>query len=154
MNIPKFGSEICQILQLFDCLAVLALLFNCSEPESITKTLDSIRRNEALPKRLRSYQILLGAYANRLTPILGDDPSTSSSGIPQPLQTDMSPILGDAPSTSSSCIPQPLRTDLTPSQYFHDFIQPWIEEYNVQMIGGCCGVSPQHIAFISKQIDK
>jgi methionine synthase I (cobalamin-dependent) len=106
-------------------------LFNCSEPESITKALDAIRKSEQLLTRLRSHQILLGAYANRLTPIQEDAPSTSFSGTPQPM-----------------------RTDLIPSQYFHDFICPWTQEYNVQVIGGCCGVSPQHIAFISKQMYK
>jgi S-methylmethionine-dependent homocysteine/selenocysteine methylase len=113
----------------FDFFVVLALLFNCSEPESITRTLEAIRHDATLLSRLRSHQILLGAYANRLAPIPNVSLSTSSSGTPQPL-----------------------RTDLTPPQYYHDFIQPWIQEYNVQVIGGCCGVSPQHIAFINKQL--
>ena len=48
---------------------VLAILFNCSEPESITLALARIAADSILSNRLQASGVLLGAYANRLTQV-------------------------------------------------------------------------------------
>jgi len=115
------------IFQLID--AVLAVLVNCSEPESITKALQAIRGNDALCETLSTEGVLLGAYANRLTPV---DPNWTME---------------------DSEAPQPLRTDLDPVHYCDDFAVRWVD-LNVQVVGGCCGISPQHIAYLNKHLQK
>merc|ERR1711937_880292 len=50
-------------------VTVLAILFNCSEPEAITKALSKITDDEALVKDLTEHGIVLGAYAHTLTPV-------------------------------------------------------------------------------------
>jgi homocysteine S-methyltransferase len=73
---------------------------------------------------LKSEGILLGAYANRLTQV---DPNWTMA---------------------DSEAPQPLRTDLDPADYCTDYVAHWVA-LNVQIIGGCCGISPEHIAYIN-----
>ena len=102
-------------------------MVNCSEPESISKSLCAIQKSDALTMTLKSEGILLGAYANRLTP------------------TDPNWTLSD------SVAPQPFRTDLDPAHYCTDFVVPWLA-MNVQIIGGCCGISPQHILYLSEHL--
>ena len=113
---------------------MLAILFNCAEPEAITLALDEIHTNreeeesiirhtECLKKRPK---ILLGAYANRLTPIASDWSMEESESA------------------------QPMRTDLSPENYWEDHVSTWIQKYKLQIIGGCCGITPQHISFIKE----
>jgi len=90
--------------------------------------LKSINADQGLLWRLRESGVLLGAYANRLTPV---DPTWT---------------------LASSDGPQPFRKDVDERQYWTDFIQAWIKDYGVQLVGGCCGITPEHIAYISKQI--
>ena len=103
------------------------MLVNCSEPESIEKALQSIRGDDALCKMLKSEGVLLGAYANRLTPV---DPNWTMA---------------------DSEAPQPLRKDLDPAQYCNDFVARWVD-LNVRVVGGCCGISPQHIAYLKEHL--
>lgn len=42
--------------------------------------------------------------------------------------------------------PQALRHDVDPNQYCADFAVPWARDYQVKLIGGCCGITPAHIA--------
>lgn len=103
---------------------VVAFLFNCSEPEAITKSLQSIRTGTTLTGDLQSRCVLLGAYANRLTPVEVDWSLSTSSGQ------------------------QMTRSDLSPEQYYKDFVAVWVKEFNVKVVGGCCGISPRHIAYL------
>ena len=105
-----------------------AILFNCCEPEAITTALKEISENEPLQRRLKKYKILLGAYAHRLTPIAENWSLETSTGA------------------------QAMRCGLSPRDYYHDFVKVWINDLGVQIIGGCCGIAPQHIAYISKEI--
>jgi len=105
-----------------------AILFNCSEPEAITMALRSIKNNKYLLDKLKEQKILLGAYANRLTPI------------------------EDSWSLQESEETQSMRTDINPQQYFEDFVQEWVNDLGVQIIGGCCGVTPEHIAYIHEKM--
>lgn len=109
------------------CL-VVGILFNCASPESITMALKEIKANEELTELLKSRQVLLGAYANRLTPISEEWALEGSDG------------------------PQPMRADLGPQEYC-DFVEPWVSDLNVQLIGGCCGMTPQHIAVLRERLE-
>ena len=126
-------------LTLYSCLpflgclgrSVLAILFNCSEPEAITKALSKITNDEALLKALTEHGIVLGAYAHTLTPI---DPNWT---------------------LAESEAPQPMRDDLNePSVYWKDHVEGWIQNHNVKVIGGCCGITPEHIRYIAEQLQQ
>ncbi len=103
-------------------------MFNCSEPEAITLALAKIAADSQLVKRLQDSNVLLGAYANRLTQV---DPNWTSK---------------------ESNMPQPFRTDLDEKQYWGDFVQLWIDKLNVQLVGGCCGITPEHTAYIRAEL--
>jgi S-methylmethionine-dependent homocysteine/selenocysteine methylase len=95
---------------------VLAILFNCSEPEAINRALQTIQTdNKPLRDSLHTRGILLGAYANRLTPVASDWSLAESNG------------------------PQPMRQDLDPQQYYNSFVATWVRDLGVQIVGGCCG---------------
>lgn len=109
---------------------VLAILFNCSEPEAISKALEGVHSDSELLKILNDRSILLGAYANRLTQVVPNW------------------ILADSEA------PQPLRNDLDEKRYWEDFVKVWIDRLGVQIIGGCCGITPEHIRYIRAELDK
>jgi homocysteine S-methyltransferase len=109
---------------------VLAVLFNCSEPEALTKALEKIQSDVELVNNLKDSKVLLGAYANRLT------------------QVDPNWTLAD------SVAPQPFRKDLDEKQYWEDYVSVWVDQLGVQLIGGCCGITPEHIAYIKRELDR
>jgi len=43
-----------------------------------------------------------------------------------------------------------IRTDLTPSSYLN-WAQEWVQQ-GATLIGGCCGIGPEHIAVLSKKL--
>ena len=115
---------------MFLMVSVLAILFNCSEPEAITLALAKIAADSELLDRLNDRNVLLGAYANRLTQV---DPNWT---------------------LQASEMPQPFRTDLDESHYWTEFVKLWIEKLNVKLVGGCCGFTPEHISFIKNELEK
>mmetsp|Transcript_20523 Transcript_20523/g.46568 ORF Transcript_20523/g.46568 Transcript_20523/m.46568 type:complete len:153 (-) Transcript_20523:95-553(-) len=114
----------------FFFFAVLAILFNCSEPEAIGKALERIHDDSDLVHKLNDDGVLLGAYANRLAQI---DPSWT---------------------LAESEAPQPFRNDLSKEIYWKDFVEIWIDKFNVRVVGGCCGITPEHIRYIRAEVDK
>lgn len=108
----------------FSLRAVVAILFNCCEPESVTLALKSLPESDLNNKD----KILLGAYANRLTPV--------------PKGWTM----------ADSDAPQPMRGDLDPQQYYTDFVSEWKQRFGIQLIGGCCGITPEHIKYIRENV--
>eukprot|EP00934_Nitzschia_sp_Nitz4_P001770 Nitzschia sp. Nitz4//scaffold8_size234185//150466//151828//NITZ4_001274-RA/size234185-augustus-gene-0.246-mRNA-1//1//CDS//3329559857//1770//frame0 len=108
---------------------LLAILFNCSEPEAISRALETIASRPELVQSLDRANIRLGAYANRLTPV---DPNWT---------------------LAESEVAQPFRPDLDPPDYWKRFVQPWIQTYGVRMVGGCCGIAPEHIQYIAEQLE-
>jgi S-methylmethionine-dependent homocysteine/selenocysteine methylase len=104
-------------------------LFNCSEPEAITNTLKAIADDAALSNRLQASGVMLGAYANRLTPV----------------PTDWT--------LADSAAPQAARTDLDPEHYYTDFVAAWVNELNVKVVGGCCAMTPKHIAYLKQHLE-
>ena len=129
---------------------VLGILFNCSEPEAITLALQHLHHGKVrddndntsplssshvsssspIIQRLKNEGIVLGAYANRLTPIEDD--------------TDWTLAESEAA--------QPMRNDLSEKDYWDKFISIWIHIYNIKIVGGCCGIKPSHIKYIRSQI--
>ena len=111
-------------------MTVLAILFNCSEPEAITLALQEIKLDEEIQQNLKASQLVLGAYANRLTAV---DPNWTLEGSEEA---------------------QPFRQDLSEQHYFDDFIKDWIQNYNLRIVGGCCGITPEHISYIGKHLSE
>ena len=147
---------------------MIGVLFNCCEPEAISKALKEIKADQHIQQYLHhplsetsaSTQLLdeklpmifLGAYANRLTPV---DPKWTLEGSEEA---------------------QPMRYDLSPKQYA-EFVKRWHgdcgnghhtcgakggddshtstitdEIGGLQLIGGCCGIGPEHISALNKQL--
>ena len=78
-------------------------------------------------------KILLGAYANRLTPVDPEWTLESSEGA------------------------QAMRDDLSPDQYSNEFVHLWRSSNRiggVQLIGGCCGIGPDHISALKNQFEQ
>jgi S-methylmethionine-dependent homocysteine/selenocysteine methylase len=115
-------------LVIYGLRLVLAILFNCSEPEAITLALTQIKNHNDLSRQLTDKGIHLGAYANRLTAV---DPEWT---------------------LADSTAPQPLRQDLDEQRYWQDFVQGWISEFHVKIVGGCCGITPEHIAYLHAKL--
>ena len=44
------------------------------------------------------------------------------------------------------------RHDLTPSEYYETYVRKWVENENAEIVGGCCGIFPEHIEHISMKI--
>ena len=140
---------------------MIGVLVNCCEPESISKTLNGIRSDKHVNQYLQHpleptspteahyeglNKIFLGAYANRLTPV---DPEWT---------------------LESSEEAQAMRDDLSPEKYY-SFVKLWQsgnqrgnigEEVNkgynqiggMQLIGGCCGISPGYISVLRDCLKK
>lgn len=104
------------------------ILFNCSQPEAITLGLRDIHQSQDVKSGLMLRNIQLGAYANRLT------------------------VIPDDWALAESAEPQAMRIDLDPEQYIQYVLQ-WIE-LGATLIGGCCGIGPEHIASIRQLLDK
>ncbi|KAL7549350.1 hypothetical protein ACHAWF_012616 [Thalassiosira exigua] len=135
---------------------LVAVLFNCCEPESISKMLMELRKNPIVNQHLQhpliatnpnemhdeAPKIYLGAYANRLTPV---DPQWTME---------------------SSDEAQPMRDDLSPQQYWGEFVRHWHNGVNnksgvkvgagdiggLQLIGGCCGIGPGHVSVLRDRL--
>jgi methionine synthase I (cobalamin-dependent) len=92
--------------------------------------LQEIKTDLELTKRLSMRGVLLGAYANCLTPVAPDWSLQESDG------------------------PQPMRNDLDPGRYYSEFVKVWVQDFNVQLIGGCCGITPEHINFLREKLQR
>ena len=46
------------------------------------------------------------------------------------------------------------RQDLTPSEYYERYVKQWTKNETVKIIGGCCGIFPEHIKYLSSAISK
>ena len=56
----------------------------------------------------------------------------------------------DPDKTSSS----EYRHDLTPSEYYKRYVKKWTTNETVRIVGGCCGIFPEHIQYLSSEITK
>ena len=97
-----------------------ALLFNCSHPEAMTAALKTARATiDAAGSAMR-----LGVYANAFAAHGTDEEALpANDGLDE------------------------IRTDLTPTAYL-DWAKHW-RAAGADIIGGCCGVGPEHIAALA-----
>mmetsp|Transcript_6310 Transcript_6310/g.9168 ORF Transcript_6310/g.9168 Transcript_6310/m.9168 type:complete len:376 (-) Transcript_6310:317-1444(-) len=109
---------------------LIGVMFNCAEPEAITMAFQEIKSNSDVQLLLKRNDVHLGAYANKLTPI------------------------PDQWSLEESEEAQEMRDDLSPSIYFNKFVNKWVKDLNVRMVGGCCGITPEHIAYMKSHFSK
>jgi S-methylmethionine-dependent homocysteine/selenocysteine methylase len=103
---------------------VAAILFNCSEPEAISRALTELSEATDLLAKIRAANIRLGAYANRLTPVPEDY------------------------AIAQTTHPQEMRTDVRVERYT-EFARQWVA-LGAELIGGCCGVGPKYIADLKR----
>ncbi|MEH6453762.1 MAG: homocysteine S-methyltransferase family protein [Psychromonas sp.] len=96
---------------------VTAILFNCSRVEVMEIAL--IKAKQALLDKGLAGQVHLGVYANNFPPIGDRHEANQSEGVSR------------------------IRDDITPQKY-SEFASSWIKA-GASIIGGCCGISPQHI---------
>ncbi|KAG7379515.1 hypothetical protein PHYBOEH_011920 [Phytophthora boehmeriae] len=125
----RSGENVCDAVQdLLDGGEVKAdlqaVLFNCSQPEAISKALSELKNSEKTTRSLQERRLRLGAYANRLTAI-PDDWTLAESTEPQAMRTD-------------------LEVDI-----YVEFVSEWIA-LGAEIVGGCCGVGPEYIANIHR----
>jgi homocysteine S-methyltransferase len=104
--------------------AIQAVLFNCSQPESITPALEETAA--LLPT---DGSIQLGAYANAFpAATIGDDEYAANERIVEP------------------------RTDLTPERYA-EIAAEWAD-LGATIIGGCCDIYATHIAALTASLNR
>lgn len=84
---------------------LVGVLVNCAEPEAVTKAFEDVRSNSRLQGLLEERHLLLGAYANRLTPV------------------------PDQWSLETSEEAQAMRDDLSPKEYFDNFVKLWVTSW-------------------------
>lgn len=107
---------------------LLGVLFNCAEPEAISKALQSIRADSVVQRSLSERGVRTGAFANRLTPV---DPNWS---------------------LKESNTPQATRIDMDAKRYSEEFVSSWVKDYGAMIVGGCCGITPEYIAAINARL--
>ena len=116
----RSGESVEQAVLLALELGASALLFNCSQPESMSAALHSARR--VLQEQAR--ELPLGVYANAFRPVREDAQANDT--------------LLD------------IRSDLGPEAYLQ-WAQQWVEE-GATIVGGCCGIGPEHIARLNEHL--
>ena len=102
-----------------------AVLFNCCQPEVIGEAVGVARRAlDAVAAAGDKPRVRVGAYANAFPP----QPATASAN------TGLSAV----------------RADLGPVEYLA-CVRNWLAD-GAEIVGGCCGVGPEHIALLHAQL--
>lgn len=100
-----------------------AILFNCCQPEVIHQAIIEAKR--VLIEHDKLQTIRLGGYANAFS-VAQSESATANEGLDE------------------------IRSDLDPQSYLH-FAQQWQAD-GASIIGGCCGIGPEHIAALAKAL--
>ncbi|RAS30665.1 MULTISPECIES: homocysteine S-methyltransferase family protein [unclassified Pseudomonas] len=121
-SVPRLrsGEPVADAIAAVADLGVVAVLFNCSQPEVIGAALDVARA----VIEARQADIAIGAYANAFPPQSKE--ATANDGLSE------------------------LREDLDPPGYL-----VWARDWRARgasLIGGCCGIGPEHIAEIKRNL--
>ncbi len=119
---PKLrsGETVRDAVEAMANAGVDAILFNCSQPETISDAIRVAKDVLANNSDERIQNIKVGAYANAFAPQPKD--ATANDGLDE------------------------VRPDLTPDTYTV-WVQEW-KDMGADMIGGCCGIGVEHIAAI------
>ena len=122
--------------------AVEACLFNCSAPEAIDVALPRLRA-------CTSARVRLGAYANGFVTVRSPPP-LEEPAKDQDDETEEKPGAGWAKKNAPV---SEYRADLTPEAYAACAAR-WATAAGggASLIGGCCGVFPEHIDELAKQL--
>jgi S-methylmethionine-dependent homocysteine/selenocysteine methylase len=97
-----------------------AVLFNCSQPEVIGAAVAAARRALDEHRRRGASHVRVGAYANAFPPQSAT--ARANEGL------------------------NAVRDDLAPAQYL-EWVRRWLAD-GAEIVGGCCGVGPEHIALM------
>ncbi|MCY0965477.1 homocysteine S-methyltransferase family protein [Parathalassolituus penaei] len=119
---PKLrsGETVREAVQAMAEAGVDAIMFNCSQPETISDAIRVTKEVLASNSDTRIQNIKVGAYANAFAPQPKD--ATANDGLDE------------------------VRPDLTPDTYT-GWVKEW-KTLGADMIGGCCGIGVEHIAAI------
>ncbi len=119
----RSGEPLLDLLHYVERHRYDALLFNCSQPEVMA---DAIRlARSTLDRFARQHgkaEPLIGVYANAF-PLMDEDYQGSNTSVHK------------------------LRADITPENYTR-YAREWAA-LGADIIGGCCGISPDHIAHLA-----
>ena len=120
----RSGEPLTELLLSIEGLRFDALLFNCSQPEVMKDAVAQSRSElEAFSSQHGAARPMIGAYANAF-PKMDDDYEAANENIHQ------------------------LRKEITPDAYLR-FAHEWAES-GADIIGGCCGISPDHIRVLAE----
>ena len=120
----RSGEPLTELLLSIEGLRFDALLFNCSQPEVMKDAVAQSRSElEAFSSQHGAARPMIGAYANAF-PKMDDDYKAANENIHQ------------------------LRKEITPDAYLR-FAHEWAES-GADIIGGCCGISPDHIRVLAE----
>lgn len=100
-----------------------AILFNCSQPEVMASAIDTAI-NELGRHKANLPNLSIGVYANAFPSLQKNDSANSTL--------------------------HEIRQDLDPAGYL-DFVKIWVD-LGATIIGGCCGIGPEHIAALRKNL--
>ena len=122
---PKLrsGELLSELLLSIEGMRFDALLFNCSQPEVMNDAVALSRSElEAFSRQHGASRPMIGSYANAF-PLMDEEYEAANENIHQ------------------------LRQEITPDAYLR-FAREWVE-CGADIIGGCCGISPDHIAHLA-----
>lgn len=100
-----------------------ALLFNCSDPRIMATALHTAQK--IISQHTNNTPLKLGVYANGF---VHNNHHVEGEGANEAIT--------------------PIDTELTPERYAR-FAHQWHEE-GAHIIGGCCGIGPEHISYLAK----
>lgn len=122
----RSGEPLSELLLSIEGRRFDALLFNCSQPEVMADAIKAGRAElDAFTRQHGAAPPMIGVYANAF-PLMDDEYAGANANIHQ------------------------LRADITPESYLH-FARHWAE-IGADIIGGCCGISPDHISLLAKEL--
>ncbi|POM71121.1 SAM4-like protein [Phytophthora palmivora] len=100
------------------------ILFNCSQPEDISKALNHLKANPDLMDSLKQHDIRIGGYGDHISP-------NSKAGVME-----------------ESLVPGALQS-VVDMEIYSKFAMRWIDD-GASIVGGCCGIPPEYLQRISE----
>ncbi|MDB2391146.1 homocysteine S-methyltransferase family protein [Alphaproteobacteria bacterium] len=119
----RSGEPLSALLDMVATMRLDGLLFNCSQPEVMLDAVTSVADFRARQSsRKMGLGLQIGVYANAF-PLMNDDYDHANATL------------------------HTIRQDITPQRYA-EYAAQWAAA-GADIIGGCCGISPDHIATLS-----
>ena len=127
-GVPRLrsGEKLSDLLLAIEGMRFDALLFNCSQPEVMGDAIAMSRGElDAFTAQHGAAKPMIGVYANAF------------------------PKMDESYDGANDTVHQ-LREDITPEAYLR-FAEKW-RDLGADIIGGCCGISPTHIALLAERL--